>query len=208
MSNKPSLSVFFNICFNTKEAIRSIIDYNSNYLICFLYILHSFPFLLTLSQALSLGDQHSLGEILLFSFLAALIVGSIAINSVAMLFHYVGNWIGGSSSFLATRAAVAWSSVPNLFNLLIWTLNYLLFGRDLFTSQFFDRSFSKELALIILLSSLFQIVMNFWSYLILIKAIAAVQKYSHWKAFASFLIVSAIIVAFFSFLTWFSHCSS
>jgi hypothetical protein len=202
MGDKLSVNPWLGMWVRPRETIRAIVQFKPGYLFPLLCLIYGFPLLLQMAQNFSLGDRFPMGGIVIGALVGAVFIGMIGINLVAALFYWTGKWIGGTGTFQTIRAAVAWSNVPNLVNSLIWVVNMASFGNRLFTHGFVETPFvGNELALIFF-TSLVQVVIAVWGFVIVLKALGEVQGFSAWKALLNVLIPFFIVLVGLSILAW------
>jgi hypothetical protein len=202
MGNKLSVNPWLGMWVRPHETIRAIIQYNTSYLLPLLYWIYGFPIALQLAQNMSMGDQASLLTILLSAVVGAIIIGALGINLGACLFYWTGRWIGGAGTFKEVRAAVAWSSVPSLVNLLIWCTQLAVFGKRIFTLMFLETSFVGAQLGLVFLISVIQIVATVWGVVMLLKALGEAQQFSAWKALLNVFLPLVVIFIGFKLLVW------
>ncbi len=202
MRDKLSVNPWIGMWVRPRETIRAILSYNKSYLLLLLYWIYGFPLLLQLSQNLSLGDQYSAGGILAVAAIGAMLIGFIGINLGSLLFYWTGRWIGGAGSFHDVRAAVAWSSIPNVVAGLIWVIQALMFGSKIFSLSFFSMPmFGMQLS-VTYICSVVSIIVMVWGIVILLKAIGEAQKFSAWKALLNVFLPFIVIFIGLKILMW------
>lgn len=202
MGEKLSVNPWTGIWVRPRETIRAILSYNKKYMLVLLYWLYGFPTTLQAVQNQSLGDQFSLLAILVVSALIAFLTGFLGVNISAWLFYKTGRWIGGVGSFHDLRAAVAWSSVPNVVAIAIWAVQIAMFGRQVFLSMFYTMPIVGPQLAVIYICSIVAIAVMIWGFIILLKSVGEAQQISAWKALLNVLLPIVIIVIALKLLTW------
>lgn len=202
MGDKLSVNPWIGMWVRPRETIRAIIQFNPGYFYPFLCLIYGFPMLLQIAQNFSLGDRYPLAGIVIVALLLAGIVGALMINISTALFYWTGKWIGGTGSYQTIRSAVAWANVPNLVNILIWIVNIGVFGGRIFQHNFVETPFAGSELGVIFLTSVVQIIVAVWSFIIILKALGEVQGFSAWKALLNVIIPFLVIFVGVSILAW------
>lgn len=202
MGEKLSVNPWIGMWVRPRETIRAILSYNKSYLLMLLYWIYGLPLLLQFAQNFSLGDQYSLGMILGGSAVLAILFGFIGINLGAWLFKVTGRWIGGAGSFQDVRAAVAWSSVPNVISIAIWLTQLAMFGNKVFSIMFFSMPLIGMELTVTYICSIISVVIMIWGLVILLKAIGEAQQFSAWKALLNVFLPFIVIFIGLKLLIW------
>ena len=202
MGEKLSINPWIGMWVRPRETIRAILSYNKSYLLMLLYWIYGFPLILQVAQNLSLGDRFSLGVIIGTAAAGAIILGLIGINLGSLLFYWTGRWIGRKGSFQDIRAAVAWSSVPNIVATLIWLVQVALFGSKLFSLTFFEMPLAGMQLSVTYFCSVLSIAIMVWGVVILLKAIGEAQQFSAWKALLNVFLPFIVIFIGLRLLIW------
>jgi len=109
------------------------------------------------------------------------------------MYSWVGRKLGGNASAVEARAAIAWANVAAILLLLLYTLQILIFGREFFTTATPLIEQSLILRLILVGFSIIEIVIDGWSFFILVKNLAEVHRFSAWKGLATYLLGTLIL---------------
>ena len=202
MGDKLSINPWLGMWTRPRDTIRAIVQFNSSYLFPLLCLIYGFPLLLQMAQNFSLGDRFPMGGIIIGAMIGGIFAGMIGISIASGLFYWTGKWIGGIATYQNVRAAVAWSNVPNLVNILIWIVNIASFGTRLFNRGFVETSFVGGELTLIYFASLVQVVIAIWGFIIFLKALGEVQGFSAWKALLNVLIPFFVLLIGFTVLFW------
>lgn len=202
MGEKLSVNPWIGMWVRPRETIRAILSFNKSYLLVVLYWIYGFPILLQFAQNSSLGDRLSTLAIVGISAVAAFIVGYIGINLGSLLFYWTGRWIGGAGSFRDVRAAVAWSSVPNIVGIALWIVQMVTFGRKIFSLMFFSMSLDGLQLMVSYTCSVISVVVMIWGIVILLKALGEAQQFSAWKALLNVFLPFVVIFIGLKLLIW------
>jgi len=120
--------------------------------------------------------------------------GMLGFTIIAGLLFWVGRWIGGTGNFISIRAAVSWANAPNIVTGLSWLVLIALFQDRIFYDGFMQRSFvGREQGVLSFVAAL-QFVIAVWSFVLLLKTLAEVQRFSVWKALLNVILPFALFV--------------
>jgi hypothetical protein len=151
-------------------------------------------------QALDRASSRSLGDNIPFDVILALcgalgpLIGIIELYLGSALISWTGRWIGGNAESDEIRTAVAWANVPLIGVFVIWILQVVLLGPELFTTLTPRLDGNAGVALTFLASGLAQITLGIWAFFILMKGLGEVQGFSAWKALGNVLLSSLAFV--------------
>ena len=151
-------------------------------------------------QALDRASSRSLGDTIPFDVILALcgalgpLIGILELYLGSVLISWTGRWIGGNAESDEIRTAVAWANVPLIGVFVLWILQTVLLGPELFTTLTPRLDNSGGLAIGFLASALAQITLGIWAFFILLKGLGEVQGFSAWKAFGNVLLSSLVFV--------------
>jgi tetratricopeptide (TPR) repeat protein len=193
------LSPWLTIWTSPRATIRSIVDSDPKRHVLVLAMLGGFAE--TLGNALSNVGTQELGSILplpiilLFCAIAGPIGGLISLYLSGFLLTIAGDWLGGRATSVEVRAAIAWSSVPRIWALILWVPSLALFGfeEDLFTSTT-SATVDPVLATIAISLAVVQLVIEIWALIVFLQCLGEVHRFSAWRALGASLL-SGVMVA-------------
>jgi hypothetical protein len=139
----------------------------------------------------SLGDTYPLFAVLALSVTTGVISGIISLYIGGFLLKHTSRWLGGTADGDRIRAAIAWSSVPVAWALLLWIPQILIFGKDLFTSA--AASVVDNIALYFGFLAI-ELTIAIWAVVLLFKSLGQVSGFSAWRALGA-CILAALLVA-------------
>lgn len=177
-----------------RQTIRQIVNINPRSGFFFLSSAYGFPIALNLAQSLSLAGGVPLWAIIVGAVLCCPFLGMIGISISSWLLKVTGKWIGGEGTFLSVRAAVAWSNVPSFVNVLSWIALLAVFGSQSLRREFSDSQFLGYQSGVVFLVFLVQTVTSIWSFILLLRGLQEVQRFSIWRAFLNIVIPFVIVV--------------
>lgn len=184
-------SPWSSIWLKPRETIQSIIDQDPERSVILLASLSGVSQALDKAAAKSSGDTLSLPVIFGLAAVAGPISGMIGLYIGGFLLKHAGHWLGGSGNGVNVRAAVAWSSVPIIWALLLWIPSLAIFGKDLFTTE--APRVAEHLGLYFALLAI-EMVFAVWSVVIFLRALGQVHGFSAWRAIGASLIAISIVV--------------
>lgn len=118
-----------------RETIRAIVDANPKYRFFVLSIIYGLPVLLNVAQNSSLAEVWPFVMTIAAALILSPLIGLIGITIASVLLYVTGKWVGGKASFLEVRAAMCWSNVTNVANIILWIILMAMFGNALFASH-------------------------------------------------------------------------
>lgn len=180
-----------------RETIRAIVQRDPKFRIFWLAGIYGFPLVLHLAQSSSLSESVSLPIIVILALLLSVPIGMISFTISSALVYWVGKMLKGEGSFFGIRAAIAWSNVTNIGTIITWLFLIGAFGAQLFFRAFTEMPFRGAAAIYANCAFLTQAVLSVWSFVLLIRGLQEVQKYSVWRAIVNivlpFVIVSVLM---------------
>lgn len=178
-----------------RATIQQIVDTDPTSSVRLLAALAGFSQALDRASMRNLGDTTSLPAIFGFSAFFGAIGGVISLYLGSVLIWWTGKWLRGQASLENVCAAIAWSSVPQVWALLLWIPQIALFGQELFTSETPHLDAHPSLLLVLLGFSAIEMVIGVWSMVVFLKCLGQVQGFSAWRALGNFLLSAVIVLA-------------
>jgi hypothetical protein len=191
---EQTLNPWISMWVEPRETIQQIISSNPTRTVLLLAALSGFGSALDKASIKSMGDMFELPIIFSIAAIAGPIGGILSLYLGGALVRWTGTWIGGVASSQNIRAALAWSSVPLIWALLIWIPELALIGDELFTSETPRMDASYTLLLAFLGLSLIELVIAIWTLVILLKSLGQVQGFSAWRALGNLLLSVLVIL--------------
>ena len=174
-----------------RDTIRAIVQVDPKRHVILLAALAGVGRILDRASANNWGDDTSLPLIILIALIGGSIGGIISLYIVGEIFGLLGSLFGGHASALKVRSAVAWSSVPLIWAMLLWIPKLALYGTDMFTSvtpQIDNQPWG------ILIFSFVESVIVFWATVIYLNCLGEVHGFSGWKSLGVFFLLPGLIV--------------
>lgn len=103
-----------------------------------------------------------------------------------------GRWLKGNGSFNQIRTVMAWSLVPIICTIVLYALQFLLFGQDVLTRDLNFDNIAYSVGLIVM--GLIGITLGIWSLVILVKGVALVNGFSAGRAFLNVVLPIVIMI--------------
>lgn len=183
-----------------RETIRKIVDKNPKMGFWWLSLLYGINFMFFLSQVFYLSRQLPLWGIIVGSLVLATPVGALLISIYSIIVLWLGKLIKGTANYSLVRAAVAWSVVTNIVNVVAWVIYIITFGSLVFLPSFHVMHFSGVSSIILTLCGWATLVAAIWSIVILVQALGEVQGFSAWMGLLNVVLASvAVTVIYYIF---------
>lgn len=141
-----------------------------------------------------LGDKISLLGIVATCIIAGGLLGWISYYIYAALISFTGQWLKGIADTRSIIRVMAYALLPHILTLALLGLQISIYGIDLFQAEG-DLTSGGTLANIVFYTSVVaELILGFWSLVLLIIGISVVQKFSIGKAIVN-LIFPIIVIA-------------
>ena len=177
-----------------RQTIRAIVDFNPWHWVIALSMVRAFAWGLSLAWGKRFWDDASPWAAFLMGAIAAAGFGVAYLFAEGAVLTWTGRWFSGKAPPAHVRAAMAWSSVPDILALPLRIPEFLLFG---YTSLV-DTTARLEAAPILFLPmcciSTLYLIASAWSLVLMVSCVAEVHRFSNCRALAS-IIVGTIIEA-------------
>jgi hypothetical protein len=193
--NEQSMNPWTSIWLKPRATIQNIVDSNPTRWVLLLAAMTGFSSALDQASLKSLGDKYEMPVIFVMAAIAGPICGIIGLYIGGALLRWTGAWIGGQGSAQHIRAAVAWSSVPYIWALLLWIPAVLLFGNELFTIETPVMDANLTLLMMYLGVGVLQLAIAIWAIIVFLKCLGQVQGFSAWKALGNTVLAVLVILA-------------
>lgn len=194
-SQQSNHNLFLSIWVRPRGTIRQIVDSDPEKYVIILAVISGIFQALDRASERALGDSMSLIGILLLSLCLGALGGVFSLYVGGALFRWSGSLFGGVADSIHVRAALAWSSVPDIVLLIVYIPVIIIFGRNWFTSssEWMDAEESLFLAVVCLLATA-GLILVVWKAFILIKCLAEVHSFSAWRSIASIIVGFLVII--------------
>lgn len=194
MAKNLGINPWLKMWVEPRKTIRTIVNFDPKYRFAVLSGIYGFPMMLHIAQNLNLSDYYVTGGILIVALLLSVFAGMLGITITSALLSWTGKWIGGKAPFLNIRAAVGWSNIPNIINIVMWLIMIAHFGGMVFNRNFPQMPFMGGEMLFVLSIFLVQFIMAIWSFVMLLISLSEVQGFSAWKALLNMIIPSVMVI--------------
>jgi hypothetical protein len=192
--SQQKLNPWFSIWTRPRATIQQIVETDPRRLVLLLAALGGFSTVLDRASMRNLGDKLDWPVLLLLAAVVGPIAGIVTLYIGAALLRWTGSWIGGQASAQNIRAAMAWSTVPEVWGLLLWIPAFALFGQELFTSTMPSVDANPSLSFILLGFAVISLVIGIWEFVIFLKCLGQVQGFSAWKALGNAVMASMVVL--------------
>jgi hypothetical protein len=177
-----------------RATIRGIVDTNPTLHVIPLAMIGGAIQSLDNAATRNAGDRLALPAILIMAIAGGSIGGVIGLYVGGWLLQVAGKWLGGRAEPEGVRAAIAWSTVPVVATIPIWLVQLGIAGHEMFTSQTPTLDANPGLWLVLLASFLVETVLGVWAFVLVLKCLGEVQRFSAWRALGSILLLALVIV--------------
>jgi len=109
------------------------------------------------------------------------------------LLRLTGRWLDGTGDFVAVRAALAWSMIPNIWNALLLFPLFVYMGADAFNFDPAETIQEPGGAVLLIPLTLLTLVVAVWSIVITIKCVAEAHRFSAWHGLGAVLLSLVIL---------------
>ncbi|OGW16962.1 MAG: hypothetical protein A2X56_04130 [Nitrospirae bacterium GWC2_57_13] len=188
------LNPWLSIWTRPRYTMRQVLETDPARLVLVLAMLGGLSQALDNASLFSLGDKLSTAAVFAVCAMFGPISGLITLYLSGLVLSWTGTWLGGQAGQAEVRSAVAWSNIPIIWALLLWVPEYLLFGRELFTSETPILDESLSLSFTVIGFYLVEIVMAFWALIVYLKCLGEAHRFSAWKALATTSIAALIVI--------------
>jgi len=197
LSGSKKLNPWISMWTKPRATMQQIVETNPRQMVLLLMAIVGISEILNKAVMKSMGDIYSLSSIFLAAFLLGPIIGLIGLYWGGALLTMTGRWLGGQASPVNVRSAIAWSSIPSIWILLLWMPEMALFGGEMFTLETPVIDASQGLTVALIVVGVFEAIILVWASVVFMHCLAQVQNFSAWRAFASSIIAFLFMAIFF-----------
>lgn len=193
----PAACPWLAIWTKPRTTIRSIVDSDPTRNFVPLAALGGVFQALGQASAAKIGDSRGLLQVLAICTILGPIAGIIGIYVFAFIVRMISRLLGGTASLDETRAAIAWSNVPVVAALGLWTVQIVVFENENFTTEtpWIDSMAGNQLFLAFsILGVCLYWIARLWGILIGIACVAEVNRFSVLKAMVAFVVPVAFLL--------------
>jgi len=173
-----------------RATIRRIVETDVRYQVSFLAILSGALIWLERRWS-SPSPAPAFPMLVVMAVIVGAIVGVVELYINGALLKWAGAALGGVGSYAEVRAALAWSRVPVIVAVAIGILAILLGTDGPILGD--EADLTNSGASILLLHGL--LVM--WGFVVMLKCVGEVHRFSAWRALGSILLIGVVIVLIF-----------
>ena len=171
-----------------RAALRQVLDGGSPRRILPLAALGGMAAGLAVATDSGYGDTHSSSMVLAAALSLGILGGILSLVLLTGLVRLAGLWLGGQGGRRDVMTALAWSSVPAVWGLLLWLPRAALLGEETFRSVPASIEGNPPAALFLGLLGLAQAIIDFWGFMITLKCIAEAHRFSAWRALGALIL--------------------
>lgn len=190
----PVFNQFLEIWLRPRATIRAIVETNPYRFVWILAAISGIYQWLDNAVKREAGDTLALTTIVIFALVLGSIGGIVTLHVAGFLFWATGSMFGGRASGEEVRAALAWSSVPDSFLLLLFIPYIILRGREGFMSAELIGEFTGIQWIATLLIAGVGLPLVVWKAYISVMTMAEVHRFAWWKGLLTYLVGFAIVL--------------
>lgn len=189
-----SLNPWVSIWLKPRETIRWIVATDPTRQVILLAALGGISQSLDRAAGRSAGDVLSVPVIFLIALIGGSIGGILSLYIGGAILRWTGSWFGGQATTEEVRAAIAWSSVPTIWALLLWIPELILFREEMFLTVTPRIDASPLLLFLLLGFAVVEITIGIWTFIIFLKCVGEVHRFSAWKALGAVIVPGLVLV--------------
>jgi len=176
--------------------MREILRTNPRRFVVPLAVLAGFGNSLDNASGRSLGDGNALPvwAIILVCAVLGSLGGLLTLYAGGWLLRLTGRWIGGRATAVEVRSAIAWSSVPLVWSLLLWPPELALLGRGMFTTATPTLDANPLLLIPLGFLILLEVVIGAWAVVVFLKALGEAHGFSAWRSLGASAIAGLLVL--------------
>lgn len=194
ITTSEKLNPWFSIWTKPRATMQQIIETDSTRFVLLIAAFLGFGEVLSQINIRNIGDQLSLPLIIAMAVILGPIGGIIRLYFIGLIIHWTGRWIGGQASIHHIRAAIAWSSVPMIWALLIWIPKLMLFGQELFTSSGSNIESHPFLLYAAMGFGMVETIIFVWAFVVCLHCLGQAQRFSAWRALANVVLAGLVVM--------------
>lgn len=191
--NNQNLYPWVSMWLKPRVTIQQIVDTNPQHFVLALAAIEGFSESLNRASMNNMGDRFDWPVIFILAAIIGPIAGIIGLYISGALIRWTGHWIGGNAPIRKIRAAVAWSSIPIIWALILWIPELFLFGQDQFTTETPIINESPRLAVTFLGFFTIEVLVGVWAFIVFLKCLGQVQSFSAWKALGNVVLAGLVV---------------
>jgi hypothetical protein len=175
-----------------RATIRGIVETKPGYGVLRIALLYSLFTAFSQLQSYTMAPREFRPGMLGLFCLVGLLVWAPLIFLMGWLYAGVGRWLGGQATAREMRAAISWPLVPMLTTVPLWLVVYVVFAKTIFGSEPFFLPSNSSLFLASLVVMMVQVVLSIWGFVLMLKTIGEVHRFSAWKALGTILLAGLV----------------
>ena len=140
------------------------------------------------------GDTLPLWGIILLSIAIGSVFGYITLLFYSFVTNITGGWLKGTAGTNDIMRVLTYSMVPSLLKLVMVAFKMVVFGKAIFSSDFYISDYSALDKVIYYGTTLVIVVVSVWSVVLFVLGLAEVQKFSIGKAILNVLLPVVIMM--------------
>jgi hypothetical protein len=194
ITTPEKLNPWLSIWIKPRATMQQIINTDPTRFVLLLAAVSGFGEALDQASMNATGDQFAWPMIVAMAAILGPIGGLMGLYLIGLLIYWTGHWIGGKASTPHIRAALAWSSVPVIWSLLIWIPELMLFGQELFTGTQPTIESDPFLLSAAVGFGILEMIIALWAFVVCLHCLGQVQGFSAWRALANAILAGLVVI--------------
>jgi hypothetical protein len=141
-----------------------------------------------------MGDNQPLLAVVLISIILGGLFGWITFYIYAALMSWTGEWLDGKGDTKSLLRIISYGMLPSIVALLLLIPQIAFFGNEIFQSDIDLTNSGLMPIMTFYITALFQVILGFWTLVLLVIGISEVQKISIWKSILNMIFPGLIII--------------
>jgi len=195
---------WFQILIRPRFTMKWILGNDSSGDVFILCYLEGLAYYLLNASTTGMGNKHSVMGILLWGLASAFVFMLVKIYIGGGILFLTGRWLKGAEEVDGIRSALAWSTMPNIWGLLLWIPAFVFLQEELFTTATPRLSTSMPLFIGYLVFRFLILIGNIYSMILLVPTLAEAQGFSIMRSitniFLALMLLFVPVAVFFGYV--------
>jgi Yip1 domain len=178
-----------------RDTIRAIVEKDPHRHVITLSMAWGFVQTLEWAIASRAPDVVPLQMILGLDLILGPLIGLIGLGVLVWSLGLTGRWLGGKATQDELRAAIAWSAVPILAAIPYVLMELMPYAREGIKEQVMPSESQPALRLILMACGFVRLILGMWSFVLLLKCVGEVHRFSAWAALGSLALGLLLLIA-------------
>lgn len=191
--NNQFIKVLLGLFKNPKSSFKISLENNFEKQKYILILLSGISILLDNAVKQKIGDHFGTIEIMIYIFALGPVFGFVWVYLLSAMLKLGGKIIKGRANIKDISTVITLSAVPIICMIFFNTLNYIVFGSQVFTSSLKESDFGNIQKYIYFAGYIANLLLMFYYLMLFITGISLIQKFSVFKSVMN-IIISILII--------------